>query len=292
MLRAAKILTTKKRQPRRRPLSSSIQSSLFSIRHMQANGTSSVSLQPPTAFAWEHAASRRVDDSTNLAEHRTTAATTFFRAETSFHIGDGLVPPPEYSIRRFNESNGTSAGFYLVHPSGHLPIRNLRHPSARLTVQPVQSRNQQETKAGRPFLGIGQKRSRGSEMATVEVTFTFQKNSSTKISLSVVVIDSVGVDEIPQKKNRLVEIPVCSRSKRTRHPWPRQQISPPWPPLGQWAPESHQFPLNRSMAYSTYRPALRRRPRPFNRRSGCCMGENHPAVLKRRCPFPHRFRHL
>ena len=86
MLRAAKILTTKKRQPRRRPLSSSIQSSSFSIRHMQANGTSSVSLQPPTAFAWEHAASRRVDDSTNLAEHRTTAATTFFRAETSFHI--------------------------------------------------------------------------------------------------------------------------------------------------------------------------------------------------------------
>ena len=200
MLRAAKILTTKKRQPRRRPLSSSIQSSSFSIRHMQANGTSSVSLQPPTAFAWEHAASRRVDDSTNLAEHRTTAATTFFRAETSFHIGDGLVPPPEYSIRRFNESNGTSAGFYLVHPSGHLPIRSLRHPSARLTVQPVQSRNQQETKAGRPYLGIGQKRSRGSEMATVEVTFTFQKNSSTKISLSVVVIDSVGVDEIPRKE--------------------------------------------------------------------------------------------
>ena len=119
-----------------------------------------------------------------------------------------------------------------------------------------------------------------------------KKNSSTKLSLSVVVIDSVGVDEIPQKKNRLVEIPVCSRSKRTRHPWPRQQISPPWPPLGQWAPESHQFPLNRSMAYSTYRPALRRRPTPFNRRSGCCMGENHPAVLKRRCPFPHRFRHL
>ena len=57
-----------------------------------------------------------------------------------------------------------------------------------------------KTKAGRPFLGIGQKRSRGSEMATVEVTFTFQKNSSTKISLSVVVIDSVGVDEIPRKE--------------------------------------------------------------------------------------------